>query len=80
MITPWSTNAVEISENMGITGIVRIEQYHAAQKETAFDSMLFEKYKDLNPSLFDVKIAPESIKEIQDIGAYNDKEGLSLNA
>jgi len=80
MITPWSTNAVEITENMGIRGIVRIEQYHAAQKETAFDSMLFEKYKNLSPLLFDVKIAPESIKEILDIGAYNDKEGLSLNA
>ena len=25
MITPWSTNAVEITQNMGITGIERIE-------------------------------------------------------
>ena len=25
MITPWSTNAVEITQNMGIAGILRIE-------------------------------------------------------
>ena len=25
MITPWSTNAVEITQNMGLTGISRIE-------------------------------------------------------
>ena len=27
MITPWSTNAVEITQNMGIDGIIRIEEY-----------------------------------------------------
>jgi len=27
MITPWSTNAVEITQNMGLDGIVRIEEY-----------------------------------------------------
>ena len=27
MITPWSTNAVEITQNMGLTGILRIEEY-----------------------------------------------------
>ena len=26
MITPWSTNAVEITQNMGIEGILRIEK------------------------------------------------------
>ena len=26
MITPWSTNAVEITQNMGIDGIIRIEE------------------------------------------------------
>ena len=56
MITPWSTNAVEITENMGIAGIVRIEQYHATQKDSPFDSMLFEKYQSLSSHLFDIKI------------------------
>ena len=27
MITPWSTNAVEITQNMGLTGIARIEEF-----------------------------------------------------
>ena len=27
MITPWSTNAVEITQNMGIVGIERIETF-----------------------------------------------------
>ena len=27
MITPWSTNAVEITQNMGISGILRIEEF-----------------------------------------------------
>ena len=28
MVTPWSTNAVEITQNMGISGIIRIEEFH----------------------------------------------------
>ena len=28
MITPWSTNAVEITQNMDIQGITRIEEFH----------------------------------------------------
>ena len=27
MVTPWSTNAVEITQNMGIEGITRIEEF-----------------------------------------------------
>ncbi|MCX6305324.1 MAG: phosphoribosylformylglycinamidine synthase [Bacteroidetes bacterium] len=27
MVTPWSTNAVEITQNMGINGIIRIEEF-----------------------------------------------------
>ena len=27
MITPWSTNAVEITQNMNIDGILRIEEF-----------------------------------------------------
>ena len=79
MITPWSTNAVEITQNMGIKGIIRIEQYHAVEKTAEFDPMLFEKYENLSPQLFEINLAPEPIKEIQDIAAYNDREGLSLN-
>ena len=79
MITPWSTNAVEITQNMGIQGIIRIEQFTPLQNHNQFDPMLFEKYKGLSTIIFDVNIDPESVIEIKDISAYNKKEGLSLN-
>lgn len=33
MVTPWSTNAVEITQNMGITGISRIEEFFQYDKQ-----------------------------------------------
>jgi len=27
MITPWSTNATEITQNMGVSGIIRLEVF-----------------------------------------------------
>ena len=79
MITPWSTNAVEITQNMGIQGIIRIEQFTPSQNPNQFDPMLFEKYMGLSTTIFDVDIDPESVIEIKDISTYNKKEGLSLN-
>lgn len=80
MITPWSTNAVEITQNMDIVGIIRIEEFHSCSAETTdFDVMLSQKFDTLNQSIFKVDIQPESIQEIDDIAAYNIKEGLSLN-
>ena len=79
MITPWSTNAVEITQNMGIQGIIRIEQFTPSQNHNQFDPMLFEKYMGLSTKIFDVNIDPESVIEIKDISTYNKKEGLSLN-
>jgi phosphoribosylformylglycinamidine synthase len=80
MITPWSTNAVEITQNMGIEGIIRIEEF---QKVTAdfvdFDPMLLQKYAELNQDLFTIHIQPEAILEIDDIAAYNQQEGLALS-
>jgi len=80
MITPWSTNAVEITQNMGIEGIMRIEEFHkAASGLTNFDPMLLQKYSELNQDIFTINIAPEPIIEIDDIAAYNQQEGLALN-
>jgi phosphoribosylformylglycinamidine synthase len=33
MVTPWSTNAVEITQNMGISGITRIEEFTIYEPE-----------------------------------------------
>ena len=80
MITPWSTNAVEITQNMGITGIIRIEEFKNVSKNfTDFDPMLSQKYSALNQTIFKINIQPEAIREIDDIALYNQQEGLALN-
>lgn len=80
MITPWSTNAVEITQNMGIRGIVRIEEFQAVKEDfDDFDPMLSQKYFGLNQDIFNVQIQPEKILEIEDIATYNQQEGLALN-
>ncbi len=80
MITPWSTNAVEITQNMGISGIIRIEEFKAVDENFKdFDPMLSQKYTELNQSIYTINVQPEPILEIDDIAAYNKKEGLSLS-
>ncbi len=84
MITPWSTNAVEITQNMGISGIIRIEEFFQIQKNfspetSGFDPMLSEKYAELNQDIFKINTFPEAIIEIDNIAEYNQKEGLALS-
>ena len=81
MVTPWSTNAVEITQNMGISGIIRIEEFEKVASDfTDFDPMLFQKYTELHQDIFTINIEPEAILEIEDIDAYNKQEGLALSA
>jgi phosphoribosylformylglycinamidine synthase len=80
MITPWSTNAVEITQNMGIEGIIRIEEFQKVTPDfNDFDTMLSQKYSELNQEIFTINIKPESILEIENIDAYNKQEGLALS-
>ena len=80
MITPWSTNAVEITQNMGIKGIVRIEEFqHSTENYSDFDPMISQKYTALTQEMFTVSVVPEEILYVADIAAYNKKEGLSLS-
>jgi len=80
MVTPWSTNAVEITQNMGIDNIVRIETFESCDNDFKdFDHMIYQKYSILDQDLFKVDIQPESIIDIHDIDAYNKQEGLSLS-
>jgi len=79
MITPWSTNAVEISQNMGIEGIIRIEEFHPHTEGDDFDPMLSSLYHDLGQAIFTVDNEPEEILDIEDIATYNKQEGLALN-
>ncbi len=80
MITPWSTNAVEIAQNMSLGGIERIEEYFAvASAEAQFDPMLQVLYKNLDQTIFTVDKQPDPIVYIDDMRAYNAKEGLALS-
>ena len=80
MITPWSTNAVEITENMGIDGVIRIEKFESVDIDfNDFDPMISEKYVILNQNIFDINIEPEPVLDICNISEFNKKEGLSLN-
>ena len=80
MITPWSTNAVEITQNMGIEGIIRIEEFEACTIDFKdFDPMIYEKYNSLNQQAFTIAIKPEPILNIKDIAAFNTQEGLALS-
>lgn len=79
MVTPWSTNAVEITQNMGINGIIRIEEYFSAEQDSKYDPMLQQRYNGLGQTLFTIDKKPDPIIEIDDIAAYNAKEGLALS-
>lgn len=80
MITPWSTNAVEITQNMGLDGISRIEEFSLSKaEEPAHDKMLQRVYKGLNSRIFSISKRPEDIVYIDDISEYNKKEGLALS-
>ena len=80
MITPWSTNAVEITQNMSLKGISRIEEYFPVDSMDAeHDEMLQRMYDGLDQSIFTIDIKPEDIKYIENIEEHNDKEGLALS-
>lgn len=80
MITPWSTNAVEITQNMGIKGITRIEEFHEVESEdTDYDPMLKALYKDIDQHVFTINKEPEPLMFIDNIAEYNTREGLALS-
>ncbi|MCQ2255500.1 MAG: phosphoribosylformylglycinamidine synthase [Bacteroidaceae bacterium] len=81
MITPWSTNAVEITQNMSLQGVQRIEEYFKVDSADAeHDPMLQRMYEGLDQKIFDVNIQPEPIKHVDNLEEYNETEGLALSA
>ncbi|OFY63388.1 MAG: phosphoribosylformylglycinamidine synthase, partial [Bacteroidetes bacterium RBG_13_43_22] len=79
MVTPWSTNAVEITQNMGIKGIRRIEEFHKAGPKPLWDPMLQSLYKGLDQDIFTIDRQPDPVLYVDDIAEYNHREGLSLS-
>ena len=80
MVTPWSTNAVEITQNMNLHGISRIEEYFPVKDgEAEHDPMLQRLYQGLDQNIFTVNIQPAPIVNIEDLESYNEQEGLALS-
>ena len=80
MVTPWSTNAVEITQNMNINGLTRIEEYFPVSSEEAdYDPMLQRMYRGLDQNVFKTERKPEPIRFVDNIEEENDKEGLALS-
>jgi len=80
MVTPWSTNAVEITQNMGLKGISRIEEYFPVDsKDADYDEMLQRMYNGIGQDIFTVNIKPEPIKYVDNLEEYNEQEGLALS-
>ena len=80
MITPWSTNAVEITQNMSLNGISRIEEYFPVEsKDADYDPMLQRMYEGLDQQIFTVNHDPEPIKRVDDLEKFNEEEGLALS-
>jgi phosphoribosylformylglycinamidine synthase len=80
MITPWSTNAVEITQTMGLSGIQRIEEFtYVADAKPSYDRMLQFLYPELDQDVFTIHHTPEAIRDIDDIGLYSRTEGLALS-
>ena len=72
MITPWSTNAVEITQNMSLRGISRIEEYFPVKsKDADHDPMLQRMYEGLDQQIFTVKHEPEPIKHVKDLEKWS---------
>ena len=80
MVTPWSTNAVEITQNMNLEGITRIEEYFPVSSADAdHDPMLQRMYEGLDQRVFTVDHKPEPIKHVDNLEEYNEQEGLALS-
>lgn len=80
MVSPWSTNAVEITQNMAIKGIQRIEVFRNAEiGKGHFDPMLSQQYESMDQALFTIDVEPAAIIDVVDIAAFNAAEGLALN-
>ncbi|MCL2073231.1 MAG: phosphoribosylformylglycinamidine synthase [Marinilabiliaceae bacterium] len=80
MVTPWSTNAVEIAQNTGIQNIKRIEEFLFVENEKCdYDPMLKQLYNQLDQNIFKLDKSPEPTVFIDNIADYNNKEGLALS-
>ena len=70
-VTPWSTNAVEITQNMGLDKLIRIELYKNSNTIKDYDSMIETKIYGLNQKIFNVNAFAEILFLTKYLGDYN---------
>ena len=77
MTTPWSTNAVEITKNIGINSIIRIECL--IKTESDHDEMTQTEYQNPDQNIFHITKVSEPVIYIDNIKKYNNEQGLALS-
>ena len=77
MTTPWSTNAVEITKNVGINYIERIEILE--KNKNSFDPMIESKYINPGQNIFKITKTGEKVLFVDNLFQYNKDEGLALS-
>jgi len=80
MLSPWCSNALDIIQNAGIEGVQRVEPFTSENKIANFDPMLQQKYNGIGQAVFTIDKKPETIKEVHDLPAYSEAEGLALSS
>ncbi len=79
IITPWSTNAVEIMQNAGVTGIKRIERFRSVGSKYKYDPMLEDVYRGLNKNSLEINMERIPVIHVKDIRKFNIESGLALS-
>jgi phosphoribosylformylglycinamidine synthase len=80
MLSPWSTNAVEICRNMGVESVERIEKLRKNDSgDLQYDVMLESLYVNPGQDIFSVDRDPEPVRYIRNLTNYNEKEALALS-
>ena len=79
LISPWSSTAVEIVQNMGLDKISRIEEYVVTDDKPGYDPFINQVYKKLDQNIFLNDKEQEPIEEVDDLVTYNEQESLALS-
>jgi phosphoribosylformylglycinamidine synthase len=80
MVTPWSTNATEMAQNIGIPGVTRIEEFfRVTAQEPEYDRMLQAVYPELTAESLEISAEPKGSYPVTDVSKFNQDFGLALS-
>jgi len=80
VISPWSTNAVEITQIMQMKNIHRIEKFAKVEEDfKVSDPLTQNKYTGLSQQLFETNRTLEPVLNIESVKQYDKEQSLSLN-